>query len=238
MSLGTTPEFAVYPTHPFPPDLCLPISKMPDDLAELALEGLLNINLIKLMAPVFSLTSKFVDEGRKESEDLRRLRCLAYELEELFSISDITQIELLLTMALIDFCITLDGQRRQHWLLVGVCQIDCTRFLFTGFEYDSTRHDLLVWLGSLFVACGEPTLQSARLGQKILNRCCKEQHSDRQAILATCQKFAWDGMLTEKLDWRFDFDAASSITSGSSTQSPEETPKCWTISPEPVTQTA
>lgn len=240
MSLGTVPEFAQYPDHPFPPDLCIPISKLPDDLAELALDGCLNIHLIKLMAPVFNLGKTFKTSGRKDTDDLRRLRCLAYEMEELFSISDLTPLEQLLTVALIDYCITLDGQRRQHWLLVGACQINCTRILYTGFEYDNVPHDLLIWIGSMYVACGEPSLQSARLGQKILSRCRKAKFADRQAILEACQKMVWDDFLTQKLDSKFDFDVVSSdspssIATSSSSQSPEQPPKCWTISPEPVT---
>ena len=221
MSLGTAPEFATYPDHPFSPDLCLAISKMPDELADLALEGCLNIDLIKMMALILTLSSKFATDGRKEREDLRRIKCLAYELEELFSITDLTQLELLLIMALLDFSVTLDQERKQHWLLVGSAQIHCSRLLFTGIEYDSTRHDVLVWTGAMFVACGEPTLQSARLGQKILSRCARERRVDRSTILSTCERIAWDDVLTEKLDLRFDFDAASSISSRSSTLTPD-----------------
>ena len=233
MSLGTAPEFATYPDHPFPAELCVHLSKMPDELAELALEGYLNVDLIKMMAPILTLSSKFAKERKKEREDLRRIKCLAYELEELFSITDLTQVELLLILGLIDYSVTLDAERRQHWLLVGSCQINCSRLLFTGIDYDPSRHDLLLWIGALFVACGEPTLQSARLGQKILDRCGRECRIDRSTVLATCQRFAWDDVLTEKLDARFDFDATSSISSRSSTVTPDYQSASSKISPEP-----
>ena len=233
MSLGTAPDFASYPDHPFSPDLCHSISKMPDELAELALEGCLNIDLIRVMAPILTLSSKFMTEGKKDREDLRRIKCLAYELEELFSINDLTQLELLLIMALLDLSVTLDQERKQHWLLVGCAQIHCSRLLFTGIEYDPVRHDLLVWMGALFVACGEPTLQSARLGQKILSRCDREKRIDRSTILTMCHRIAWDDILTEKLDVRFDFDAASSISSRSSSVTQEYQSACSTRAPEP-----
>ena len=232
MSLGTAPEFATYPDHPFSPDICVAISRMPDDVAELALEGCLNIDLIRMIAPILTLSSKFVAEGKKEREDLRRIKCLAYELEELFSITDLTQLEVLVIMALLDFSVTLDQERKQHWLLVGSAQIHCSRLLFTGTDYDSTRHDILVWTGAMIVACGEPTLQSARLGQKILSRCGRQRRNDRSTILATCQRIAWDDILTEKLDLRFEFDAASSSSSRSSTVTPDHQSVVSTISPE------
>lgn len=232
MSLGTAPEFATYPDHPFSPDICLAISKMPDELAELALEGCLNIDLIKMIAPILTLSLKFAAEGKKEREDLRRIKCLAYELEELFSITDLTQLEVLLIIALLDFSVTLDQERKQHWLLVGSGQINCSRLLFTGIEYDSTRHDVLVWTGAMFVACGEPTLQSARLGQKILSRCSRERRLDRSTVLITCQRIAWDEVLTEKLDMRFDFNATRSISSRSSNVTPNYKSAVSTISPE------
>lgn len=230
MSLGTAPEFATYPDHPFSPDLCLAISKMPDELAELALEGSVNTDLIKLMAPILALSSKFAREGKKEREDLRRIKCLAYDLEELFSITDTTQIEILMILALIDFSVTLDQERKQHWLLVGSAQINCSRLLFTGIDYDPLRHDILVWVGAMLVACGEPTLQSARLGQKILSRCGRERRIDRSTVLNNCQRIAWDDVLTEKLDLRFDFDAASSTSSRSSTIAPDYQSAISTIS--------
>ena len=219
MSLGSAPEYAMYPDHPFPPDLCVSVSKMPDSVAELALAGCINVDLIKLMASIFAMHSRFSAGGDKLREDLRRIKCLAYEMEELFSISDLTQLELLLILALIDFSITLDQERKLHWLLVGSCQINCARLLFTGVDYDRGQHDMLVWIGAMFVACGEPTLQSARLGQKILSRCRKERHFDRDAMLAACRKIAWDDLLTEKLDSRFEFDAGSSTSSTSSCSS-------------------
>ena len=231
MSLGTAPEFAIYPRHPFNPELCLAIAKMPDDLAELALDGCLNIDLIRMMGPVLALASKMKEP--KAREDLRRMKCLVYELEELFSISDLSQVELLLILALIDFGVTLDQERKQHWLLVGSCQINCSRLLFTGIEYDPSRHDLLLWMGAVFVACGEPTLQSARLGQKIMSRCGRERRIDRATVLTACRKIAWDDILTDKLDARFDFDAGSSVGSGSMTVTPEYRSACTSISPEP-----
>jgi hypothetical protein len=233
MSLGTAPEFATYPDHPFPPYLCVAISSFPQELVELTLDGRININLIEMMAPIFELSAKIRAGGEKEREDLRRSKCLAYQLEELFSITDLTQLELLLIAALIDYSITLDTERRQHWLLVGSCQINCARILFTGLEYESSRHNILVWIGALFVACGEYTLQTALLGRKILSRCRREDHFDRSGLLALCRSFIWDEVLTDRLDMAYDFGVVSPHGSESLTASPEYKSACSTISSEP-----
>ncbi|KPI44865.1 uncharacterized protein AB675_2719 [Cyphellophora attinorum] len=61
---------AKYPKHPFPPDLCIATSKLPKELAELALSGTLSIALIRLVADVAALQSKFDRDGEKRPEDL------------------------------------------------------------------------------------------------------------------------------------------------------------------------
>lgn len=232
MSMGTAPEHATYPDHPFPPDVCVAISKMPEPLSDLALGGCLCIDLIKSMAPILSLASKFVKHGLKEREDLRRIKCLAYDIEELFTITDLTQLELLIILALIEFAITLDMERKQHWLIVGSCQINCARILVTGINYDSSRHDVLLWVGAMLVAAGEPSLQTAKVGQKVLSRCRKEAPFDRDTLLANCQKYAWDSVLTEKLDIRCDYDGTLSPSSESSATLSDTESRSRTLTPE------
>jgi hypothetical protein len=232
MSLGTAPEFASYPNHPFSPSLCIAISKLPDPLSDLALEGCLCTDLITSMAPILSLARKFTIQGHKEREDVRRIKCLAYDLEELFTVTDLTQLELLLLLALIDYAVTLDAERRQHWLIVGSCQINCARILFTGFNYDPSRHDLFLWIGAVLVAAGEPTLQSAKVGQKILSRCKKEFPFDRSDLLENCSRYAWDSILTEKLDSRYDFDSTLSPASSPATLSDATDSRSQTLTPE------
>jgi hypothetical protein len=232
MSLGTAPEFASYPRHPFSPALCIAISKLPEPLSDLALDGCLCTDLITSMAPILSLARKFTIQGHKDREDVRRIKCLAYDLEELFTVADLTQLELLLLLALIDYAVTLDAERRQHWLIVGSCQINCARILFTGFNYNPSRHDLFLWIGAILTAAGESTLQTAKLGQKILSRCKKEYPFDRSTLLDNCSKYAWDSILTEKLDSRYDFNSILSPASSPAASSDTTDSRSQTLTPE------
>ena len=207
---SATPK-AVYPKHPFSPELCVAISKLPAALENLALKGSLNGSLITLMADVASISRKFSDGADKAREDLRRLYILAYEIEELLTVTSLDYLETIVLLATNDFCLTVGQDRNTHWLLAGSLQCAASWLLQGAVAYEGQHHNVLVWAAATLVATEEPRAQVARLGQKILGRCQAQRKLSRSDILFICRGFLWDDCLTILLDEKLDFGEKRSV---------------------------
>ena len=194
-----TPE-AVYPRHPFSPELCVAISKLPIALEKLALKGTLNKSLITLMADVASICQKYSDGADKAREDLRRLYILAYEMEELLTVTSLDYLETVVLLATNEYCLTVGQDRKTHWLLVGSLQCAASWLMQGPVAYEEQHHNVLVWAGATMIATEEPQAQVARLGRKILSRCQTQRQMSRSDILLICHRFLWDNCLTTLLD--------------------------------------
>ena len=219
MSISMEQQQVEYPRHPFSPELCASIAKMPNELSEMAMAGEINIALIKAMADVSAIAKRFTLSNEKPKEDLRRLKCLAYELEELHCLP-ITPLEQLIIAAACDYCMAIDDLRSAHWLLVGALQVTCSHLLFTGVEYDEKWYKVQIWSAAMLLATGEDQQQSFRLGNKILEACLKHHSLDRKYVVATCESIMWDDVFSNKLDENFDYDHLSEWQ-GSLSKSPE-----------------
>jgi hypothetical protein len=221
---------AKYPKHPFPPDLCIATSKLPKELAELALTGTISIALLRLVADVAALQSKFDRNGEKRPEDLRRLKILGYELESLYRIEGMNDIEKLIIAALIDYATWLDKDRAAHWLLGCVIRVRISPIYRNGVKWEKKYSKVLVWVGAVLTTCSEAGALSWRVGNTLLEKASEHETLDRDFTIKTCKQFIWDDVLTEKLEAKFDFETTPSTRRASSEKSPS--PLCLALSEE------
>lgn len=235
MAIATSQTSSTYPTHPFSPEICVAISKLPRALSDLALEGYFNTALISLMADIISVSSKLTGPDQKRDEDLRRLKLLGYELEELFRIDSLSELEKLIVAALVDYCISVDTDRGLHWLLMGALRMRISHMWCKGVTYVRAYAKAFIWAGALLAACSEATSLTFRLGANVLSLCATHHTLDHTFVLTTCRQFLWDDFLTDKLEQKFDFDSTpSSVASDRTSTASSRT----SISPTPVTSVA
>jgi hypothetical protein len=199
MSISSKLQSAKCPRHPFPPELCTAIAKMPTELSDMAVEGVLHTALINPLVDVCTIAKRLsTSSDEKSGEDFRRLKCLAYELEELHGVPSMSALEMLIITAFCDFCLEFNSARETHWLLLVNC---------VGYDHD--HHKVLVWAAAMMVVAGEGNQQSHKLGIKILETCAKHRSMDRNFVLRICRSIMWDEDLTCKLDANFEYDHLS-----------------------------
>lgn len=223
LAIATSQKSSKYPTHPFPPSICVAISKLSQEFADLALDGAFNITLLTLMADVSSISAKFSDSEGKKAEDLRRLKLLGYELEELFRMESLSQLEKLVISALVDYCVSVDNDRGLHWLLLAAIRMRISYLWCHGATYVKRHAKAFVWAGAMLAACSETSALTFKLGANVLSLCSEHHALDKSYVLTTCRKFIWDDFLTEKLEQKFDFDCTPSDRSVSLSVSPTPT---------------
>lgn len=210
MAHATAATTVEYPEHPFSSDLCVAVAKLPRDLSELALTGALNVALIRLAADVAAMHTKIQCQEQKQPEDLRRLKILAYELDELFKTSGMSELERLICGALIDYATSLDTDRSSHWLLVCTARMHLSGIWRNGVKWDSRHSRIIVWVGTMLATCSEVGSLTWRLGTDILNTCSKHVTLSKVFMVDTCTGLIWDKDLTIKLEQKFDFDTTPS----------------------------
>lgn len=238
LAIATSQTSSKYPTHPFPPHICIAISKLPRELSDLALDGCFNTALISLMADVASVSSKLCGPDEKKGEDLRRLKLLGYELEELFRIATLSQLEKLVIAALVDYCVSMDSDRGLHWLLMGALRMRISYLWCKGVTYIKKYAKAFIWAGAMLAACSEMSSLTFRLGSNVLSLCSEHHALDKAYVLTTCRQFLWDDFLTDKLEQKFDFDSTPSDRTSSLSISPSPTtttPSAQTIKRSPST---
>jgi hypothetical protein len=221
IAIAMSRETTTYPKHPFPPDICVAISKLPRELADLALEGCFNNNLLTLMADACSIETRLRDPENRKIEDLRRIKLLAYEIDELFRIEGLSQLEQLVIAALVDYCVTLDSDRGVHWLLVGSVRMRISHLWCRGVKYVKEHAKAFIWAASVLAACSETTAVTFKLASNVLSLCSEYHVLDKEHVLLTCRQFMWADFLSEKLESKFDFstkpaDRANSASTSSS----------------------
>ncbi|ETN37143.1 uncharacterized protein HMPREF1541_08133 [Cyphellophora europaea CBS 101466] len=221
--MATVQDTSVYPKHPFPAEVCIAISKLPRELGDLALDGCFNCPLISLAADVCALSKKFQLDREKKSEDLRRLKVLGYELEELLKGTGLKHLEQLVAAALVDYCVSMDTDRGLHWLLTGALRMRISHIWCKGVTYNKKHARAYVWSASMLTACGETSSLTFKLGSKVLDLCAERETLDRAYVLDICRQYIWDESLTTKLDSKLDFDST-----------PSDRPKSLSKSPSPM----
>ena len=211
MAYATSVGRAEYPEFPYSSSLCAAIAKLPKELAELALSGKLNTALIRLTADVAVLQSKFAREGEKRPEDLRRIKLLGYEMEELLHLRGTSYIERLMAAALTDYTTVLDTDRDAHWLLGGAVRMNISPVWRNGVKWEKQYSKVLIWLGAVLACSSEINSMTWQLGTDILGRCAEHETLDRAHTLKTCREFIWDEeVMTPKLELKFDFECTPS----------------------------
>lgn len=231
MALATTAVWPEYPEHPFSSELCITIAKLPRELGDLALSGVLNVNIIRLAADMSTIMTKINRDGTKRPEDLRRLKLLGYEMEECFKLRGMNQLERLICAALVDFSTILDSDRAQHWLLGGALRMNVSPLWCQGVKWEKKHSRFMIWGGAMLVACSETGSLTYRLGSDTLNTCMDHETLDRESILKICKVMIWDEVLTEKMDQKFDFVSTPSNRSTSASKSPSASSRTLSDSP-------
>lgn len=224
LAIANSQVSSSYPKHPYPPDVCVAIAKLPRELADLALDGCFSVSLLKLMADVSSISSKLYAAEEMRAEDLRRLKLVAYELEELFRIKNLTPLEKLLIAALADYSVSVDNDRGVHWLLFSAVRMRISYLWSHGVPYTKRHAKVLIWAAALLAACSEMSAVTFKLGSNILSLCSEHHVLDKAYVLSTCRQFIWADFLTEKLEQKFNFDCTPSDRSVSLPVTPSPTP--------------
>lgn len=214
----TTTKASSYPAYPFSSQLCSTISRLPPDLANLACSGVLNINAIHRIADIASINTQLnLPNNPDRPHLLRRLKSLAYEVEELFTTPNMNQTDRLVIAALLDYCTNMDDDRSSHWLLGGMSRVNISPLFFKGLKWEKRFSKVMMWTGALLTACNEVNSMTWRLGLDALSLCAEHELLERGHLLGVCEGFVWCDALTVKLEEKFEFDE---IVDGKSSTSP------------------
>jgi hypothetical protein len=207
MAMAIAQPPTIYPKHPFSAGLCTAIAKLPTAFAELTFDRSLNTALVMLMADTMSLANQFRKTGTKPSTELRRLKLYAYEIEELFTYRTMTHVEQIIAAAFLQYAISMDDDRSQHWLLCGTINIGISNMWCKGIEYVEKHAEVITWAGAMLIACSEVTALTYVFGVKLLNSCAGKNGLQREVLLDLVEHYLWDPVLTEKMDAKFNFKA-------------------------------
>jgi hypothetical protein len=206
MAMAVAQPPTTYPKHPYLPELCTAIAKLPRAFAELTLDGSINTTLVMLLADTMVIANQFRKTGIKPSTELRRLKLCGYEIEELFRYRTMSHVEQIIAAALSQYCITMDDDRAQHWLLCGVIGINISNMWCRGVEYVEKHAEVITWAAAMMIACSETAALTYAFGAKLINSCAGKDGLQRDILLELVEDYLWDPILTEKMDAKYNFD--------------------------------
>jgi hypothetical protein len=140
-----------YPKHPFWPDLCEKISKLPAGFRKLALTGMLSLSLIDFLG---DLGSQLRDDTRKKAVS----GVLTHSVT-LFDIPELTVIEHWIVGILLSFCIAIDGTVRGPGFVNPIHKVRVhaqVMRLVKNSDIASCDPDFLAWAAFVLRATTEP----------------------------------------------------------------------------------
>ncbi|KIX08411.1 uncharacterized protein Z518_03067 [Rhinocladiella mackenziei CBS 650.93] len=99
-------ELPIYMTHPFKPEVCEMLSKLPQGFCDIGLTGVLSLQMIRLLSELTSLIARFSVPFMEEHVEMTSRPKMQTTLEDLHRLSTLqtTQTERFLSHGLVAFC--------------------------------------------------------------------------------------------------------------------------------------
>jgi hypothetical protein len=193
---------SVYPKHPFPPDLCGHISKLPSGLEKLAFSGSLNCAIIRLLAGIAFYTSRILSSTRKRPADVRKMLTFVYALSRQARLAKLNPVEQILVVVLVEACVSLGSTRNLHWVMISYKQSRISALLCTTSVRDVSRNltayqDAFIWMGAVLLATGNADSDPWRLGKQLVD----EGHHSMgwSGLIKLCDRYIWYDELSVRL---------------------------------------
>ncbi|KAK5457251.1 hypothetical protein LTS15_005032 [Exophiala xenobiotica] len=190
-----------YPKHPFDPELCSIIAKIPRGITDLALSGELSHQIITLISYI-NKWDQDINNSLQE-KDIIRLHYLSHNSKNITLCGEFLQqpnlplVEQLVILALLGFCYSNDYTRAMYWLTNAYLQVRC-RFLNSVIvDVTDKNEDFITWIGTVLAATSDPGSQPWKLGLSLLE--ARPTPRDWQANVKLCETFFWNESMSLRL---------------------------------------
>lgn len=176
----------IYPTHPFSPDLCAVISKLPHGFSELALTGTLSVQLIHRLEVSRSAIVHLMATATNEDAD--------HDWQTLLHNSEPFERMVWLTL-LVSHLRSSTYEANCKALAEAV--LDCASFSRHG----RAEAEWLLWASLILIAAPDPDRVVVEERQQVINMVTEnyEEASSWDRLEAVAQKFLWNDTLSTAL---------------------------------------
>jgi hypothetical protein len=190
-----------YPKHPFDPAFCDMIASLPQGFTEMALSGVLSRQITLLIARINIWNKKmsraFKTSGVWRQQDMTMVARHVTLCGEFIYTPSLSTEEILLILALLGFCYSLDTSRAMFWLTNAYTQIRCRHVLTLPVRITGKNESYMTYIGTVLVASFDPSSQASLLGQSILRK--KPKPANWQENVKLCEEYFWNDALSLRL---------------------------------------
>ncbi|KAK5462509.1 hypothetical protein LTS15_002221 [Exophiala xenobiotica] len=201
-----------YPGHPFPPDLCKLIAKLPEGFAEVALSRNIAIEFISFLARLAELVHRFAlatDQRMSTPRPEMTMQRAIYDLQCLSALP-LNKIEAQMVRALLAFCLHLFNEVSFHIPLARPL-----RPIIEGFneQKEIPRHPwlrlCLLWCSMAIASSWDAQIDASPERHAVLDGLIAllEEAKSWESMQEMMGKFFWHGRLTDHWEvcWRAAF---------------------------------
>jgi hypothetical protein len=222
MSQPLRNELPQYEKHPFSQAFCEYLSQVPNSLSNMAVDGLLSRQVVRLITKI-PRTNAITEGGSRKPSVFSNYAELSDILTDLLRLVTLktTEIEHLLCHALVAYCLSLQSGQVLGLVHTPTVQ-DCAAAL-VQYRPDGTEVDCLVWaavvIAASFTMSTDPAIGPPDFLDQILNRFSAGRKAS--TVVTILQSFLWHDDLAAH--WQKTWEAAMSRRGCRSPASPSQT---------------